>query len=479
MTRPPPYSYISVAEALELQKVSTFFSLPARNITIFFRLQLFEGRMIGKTTNPLSQLNFTYALSSSLFLNANASSFRCRDSIITVLVVALWYAFNTGILIMNKALLTNFGFRRPLLLTLLHMTACAVLGNLCKPWEESTKKGNSKRQELTAKEKDSKQDQSFDTANSASSPSSSFSARHAPTSEGPERRKLVVLAAAFCAAVVLGNVSLKFIPVSFSQAIGATTPVFTAVTAAILLRIREPLSLYATLAPIVGGVVLATGFEPSFHALGFAAAIAAAVARSLKAVLQGILLTADPSRGRVGSMALLRLMSPFAAAMLLPMTLVLEPGGMSAMASACRRSKGFALFLTANAILSYAVNLTNFVVTKRTSPLTLHVLGNAKGIFTTVASIAVFRNPVSPIGAVGYLVAVGGTLAYGHLKWKLREEEEQVAAAAAATSATAATAMVALPVKNATLPLVAFKRNAMKNDELTGSEEGIRIKAVL
>lgn len=118
-----------------------------------------------------------------------------------------------------------------------------------------------------------------------------------------------VLGAAFCAVVVLGNVSLKFIPLSFSQAIGATTPVFRAATAAMLLRTRERLTVYATLAPIVGGVVLATGFEPSFHALGFEAAIAAAVARSLKAVLQGILMP-DPSRGRVGSIELHRLMSP-------------------------------------------------------------------------------------------------------------------------------------------------------------------------
>jgi drug/metabolite transporter (DMT)-like permease len=427
--------------------------------------------MIGRTTNLLSRMNFSDTLASSLPLSANSLSLLCRDSIITVLVVASWYASNTGILIMNKALLTNFGFRRPLLLTLLHMTACAVLGNLCKPWEESAKKSKGKRQESTANLKDNKQNDSLtlDTETSAAA-ATSFSTTHAPTSaEGPAPRKLVILAAAFCSAVVLGNISLNFIPVSFSQAIGSTTPVFTAVMATILLGTREPPSVYATLAPIVGGVVIATGFEPSFHTLGFTAAVAAAVARSLKAVLQGILLT-DPSRERVGSMELLRLMSPFAAAMLLPMTLVLEPGGFAAIASEYRRSKGFALFLFANVVLSYAVNLTNFVVTKRTSPLTLHVLGNAKGIFTTVASIAVFRNPVSPIGALGYLVAVAGTLTYGHLKWKLREEE--VAAAAAATAASDT-------VKFTSGPLVAAKKNSAKKNELTNAEQGGRIKALV
>jgi drug/metabolite transporter (DMT)-like permease len=40
-----------------------------------------------------------------------------------------------------------------------------------------------------------------------------------------------VLSAVFCLTVVLGNVSLKFIPISFNQAIGATTPFFTAIFA--------------------------------------------------------------------------------------------------------------------------------------------------------------------------------------------------------------------------------------------------------
>jgi drug/metabolite transporter (DMT)-like permease len=43
-----------------------------------------------------------------------------------------------------------------------------------------------------------------------------------------------VLSAVFCLTVVLGNVSLEFIPISFNQAIGATTPFFTAIFAFLL-----------------------------------------------------------------------------------------------------------------------------------------------------------------------------------------------------------------------------------------------------
>jgi len=321
---------------------------------------------------------------------ARSSPLLTPASLATAAVITAWYVSNTAILLMNKALLSSYGFRRPVLLTLAHMLACTLLGEVGK-WA------------------------GFEPSAAAAAPApSSASSPSSPSPAGPPRSKVAVLAAAFCGAVVLGNVSLRFIPVSFAQAIGSTTPAFTAAFAAAMLGAREAPAVYATLVPVVIGVVIATGFEPSFHAFGFGAAVAATAARAFKAVLQGVLL-ADPG-DRIDSQALLRRMAPLAVAMLVPATLILEPGAISATARLMVTDKAFAAFLIANACLSYAVNLTNFLVTKRTSPLTLHVLGNAKGIVATAASVAIFRNPVSSAGMAGYLVAVAGAFAYGWLK---------------------------------------------------------------
>jgi drug/metabolite transporter (DMT)-like permease len=46
--------------------------------------------------------------------------------------------------------------------------------------------------------------------------------------------KICLLSSIFCVTIVLGNLSLKYIPVSFNQAIGATTPFFTAIFAVLL-----------------------------------------------------------------------------------------------------------------------------------------------------------------------------------------------------------------------------------------------------
>lgn len=70
------------------------------------------------------------------------------------------------------------------------------------------------------------------------------------------------------------------------QAIGAMTPAATALMALALLGIVEKGITYVTLIPVMAGIVLATGSEPSFHSLGFLAAMGACGARAFKAVLQ-------------------------------------------------------------------------------------------------------------------------------------------------------------------------------------------------
>ena len=95
------------------------------------------------------------------------------------------YASNTGLLILNKWLLSTYGFRKPVFLTLCHMLACSTMG------------------------------------------AGAAAARVVPPQpiKSPEQfRKIAALAMVFCLSVVLGNVALRFIPVSFSQVGIAVAP---------------------------------------------------------------------------------------------------------------------------------------------------------------------------------------------------------------------------------------------------------------
>jgi drug/metabolite transporter (DMT)-like permease len=132
--------------------------------------------------------------------------------------------------------------------------------------------------------------------------------------------KIAALSVIFCTSVVSGNSSLRFLPVSFNQAVGATTPFFTAVFANFLTLRREDWLVYGALIPVVTSVMIASGGEPSFHLYGFAMCIMATAARPLKSVVQGILLLSE--REKLNSMNLLLYMAPIAVVVLVPATLL-------------------------------------------------------------------------------------------------------------------------------------------------------------
>lgn len=139
--------------------------------------------------------------------------------------------------------------------------------------------------------------------------------------------KISALAVVFCITVVLGNVSLRFIPVSFNQAIGATTPAFTALLAAVVLAQRESREVYLSLIPVVVGIVIASGAEPMFNLIGFVAAVTATGARAFKSVLQGFMLS--DSNEKLDSLSLLMYMAPVATAALIPAAVYFEPDALA------------------------------------------------------------------------------------------------------------------------------------------------------
>lgn len=113
-------------------------------------------------------------------------------------------------------------------------------------------------------------------------------------------------------------------------------------------------------------------------------------------------------------------MSPIAVLVLLPSTLIMEPNVLEATLSLAREHKFLWLLLFLNSATAYAANLTNFLVTKHTSALTLQVLGNAKGAVAVVISIILFRNPVTVMGIGGYVITVLGVVAYGEAKRRFK-----------------------------------------------------------
>jgi len=231
---------------------------------------------------------------------------------------------------------------------------------------------------------------------------------------GVQLRNITILSLVFCLSVVGGNVSLRYLPVSFNQAVGATTPFFTALFAYIVSVTREAWIVYFTLLPVVTGVIIASGGEPSFHLFGFFMCISATAARAFKSVLQDILLSNEGQK--LNPMNLLLYMAPITVLLLLPVTLYMEPNVVRITYDLAVEDKKIVWYLVFNSALSYFVNLTNFLVTKHMGALTMQVLGNVKGVVAVVVSILIFQNPVSVSGMFGYTLTVVGAILYNEAK---------------------------------------------------------------
>ena len=67
-------------------------------------------------------------------------------------------------------------------------------------------------------------------------------------------------------------------------------------------------------------------------------------------------------------------------------------------------------------------------------PVTLAVGNTMKRVFIVVASVIVFRNPISVQAAIGSAIGIGGVLLYSLTKQHYEELEKQQAIAAAAAA---------------------------------------------
>ena len=295
--------------------------------------------------------------------------------VVTVIICLLWYTTNISVLLLNKALLTTFGFKKPVILTLCHMVACSVMGYLVSLTKTFPKQYIQTNTQLV---------------------------------------KICTLAAVFVTSIVMGNVSLKYIPVSFNQAIGATTPFFTAMLAAVIQSKFESKVTYISLIPVVVGIIITTGGEPSFHMFGFLACVTGTSCRALKSVMQAVLLSSESEK--MSSMNLLMYMSPIATVILVFVAAIVEPTGIWDTIKLARESKFFCFVLILNCVLAYCLNLLNFLVTRYTSALTLQVLGNGKGVVAAAVSIMIFKNPVTLMGITGYIITIAGVVAYSESK---------------------------------------------------------------
>eukprot|EP00899_Mesostigma_viride_P021657 jgi/Mesvir1/29493/Mv22979-RA.1 len=235
----------------------------------------------------------------------------------------------------------------------------------------------------------------------------------APMSRETFVKRLIPLAMTFSGSLSLGNICLRFVPVSFMQTLKSFTPVTTALLEYALFRKLLSKQQYVALVPVVLGMALTSWTEPSFVLLGFLAGLADCMMTTGRVILQERLLQ---GKQRLDSFNLIYYLSPMASAMLIPFALYMESPELS-MFFGDESNPRLAVVILAlsSAVLAFFLNVSIFFVIQYTSGLTFNVLGNLRSAFTILVSWWIFRNPMTIATITGCSVTVLGVTFYGYI----------------------------------------------------------------
>jgi solute carrier family 35, member E1 len=243
-------------------------------------------------------------------------------------------------------------------------------------------------------------------------------------------------------------VSLGAGPVSFTHIVKAMEPFFSAVVSGVYFQKWMPLQVYATLIPVVAGVGYACLNELNFSWLAFGAAMSSNLLFALRAVMSKIALQSGKAAGtNLTPPNMFGLVTWAAFLISIPIALIGEGIGFSALwQSALNQVENTAHFLRAivvSGFLHYLNNEVMYLALGSVHPVSLAVGNTMKRVVILVASVMVFRNPISFQVGIGAAVGVAGVLLYSLTK-QYYESKESSTVSRMASKAKVAVSKVAV-----------------------------------
>jgi solute carrier family 35, member E1 len=220
---------------------------------------------------------------------------------------------------------------------------------------------------------------------------------------------------------VLGVISFGAGAISFTHIVKATEPVWSALLLGVFFREVLPLPVYLSLIPIIGGVGIASLKELSFTWLSFTSGTLSAVTSATKAILSKKVLSGKPLGENLTPANMFAVLTILGFCMILPAALLMEGPTKVSAAYTAALAAGYTtpqLFrlLSFSGFLYYLYNEVAFLALSEVAPVTHAVANTVKRVVIILASVIVFRNPVSRLGAFGSAMAIAGATAYSIAK---------------------------------------------------------------
>eukprot|EP00980_Cylindrotheca_fusiformis_P017181 scaffold5289_cov107-Cylindrotheca_fusiformis.AAC.8 len=227
-------------------------------------------------------------------------------------------------------------------------------------------------------------------------------------------------------------VSLGAGAVSFAHIVKAMEPFFSAMVSGLYFQKWMPTPVYMTLIPVVGGVGYACSQEVNFSWLAFGAAMCSNLFFALRAVMSKLALSttttlAEEDDSNLTPPNMFGLVTWAAFFISIPIALIGEGkefvGLWSTAMNSVEDKTAFLGSLVLSGLSHYLNNEVMYLALGKVHPVTLAVGNTMKRVFILVASVMVFRNPITVQAGVGSTVGIAGVLLYSLTKQRYEKME--------------------------------------------------------
>ncbi|TMW62096.1 hypothetical protein Poli38472_009589 [Pythium oligandrum] len=217
--------------------------------------------------------------------------------------------------------------------------------------------------------------------------------------------------------IMLSNLSFFYITVTFYTIVKSGGNVWNLLFSICLGHQRPSYALFTVILLISSGIALASYGSTQFVLHGFLLVLSASIIGTLRWVLtQSLLKEMDESSNRI--LGVVYYISPASAVGLLPIALFSE--GREILQSKFLLDSQLLIqsmiFIFVSGCLAFALIFVEILLVKKTSALSLGIAGSFKDVTQVLLAVLIFGDHLSPINAVGLIVATCGMLFYTFLK---------------------------------------------------------------
>ncbi|KAF3045090.1 hypothetical protein E8E12_008431 [Didymella heteroderae] len=294
--------------------------------------------------------------------------------------VATWITLSSSTIVFNKYILDTAKFHFPIFLTTWHLIFATIMTQILARF--TTILDSRKKVPMTGK---------------------------------VYLRAIVPIGLFFSLSLICGNQAYLYLSVAFIQMLKATTPVAVLLATWGMGIAPVNLKVLGNVSFIVLGVVIASFGELQFVMVGFLFQVAGIVFEATRLVMVERILSSKEFK--MDPLVSLYYYAP-ACAVMNTMVLIFTELPQLTM-SDINRVGG--LTLVANAGVAFLLNVSVVFLIGKTSSLVLTLSGVLKDILLVLASMFLFRDPVTLLQAFGYSIALGGLIYYKLGGEKLKE----------------------------------------------------------